>query len=460
MEERVDLAQKYNKTKPLKLAGRQLVIIGFGSVGRPVVNRLLAWSTIRPEDIIIYDKQDLSKIIPEGIKFKQREIVRKNYRKSLKHLKKGDIIIDLSLYVDSIKIAKYCIERDIHFINTSIESWDLYKERKERTISSSFKDLDLFQKRYVEKINKEIPTIIFNHGANPGMVSHFVRLALDAILPGKQSHAEKAKQLKVRTIHISEIDTQIEHKREEKKWRNTWSINGFFEEGTAPPELGLGSHERDIKGVEIFKTHESKAWILPNIGWTTYVKSYVPYNEYVGYLIQHAEALSINKYLRIGKYSPSVYYVYRPCLGSIESIKKFGTKKDPEFKDQKILFHSNSSGEDKLGVLLLTPKMSWWCGSICSSEETKLIFDGYEYAGPTSSQVVAGVLGAIWLIIKNPTLGILEPDDIPAKYTEKICKFVKPLLGVFVNSQVDWNPEEIDFLGLMKNAKKISKKLH
>lgn len=459
MNDRVELAQKYCKTRPLKLSDRQLVLIGFGSVGRPVINRLLAWSTIKPENITIYDKQDLSTLIPPGIKFKQREIVRKNYRKSLKHLKKGDILIDLSLYVDSIKVAKYCIERGIHFTNSSIEAWDLYTDRRERTISSSFKDFDQFQKRYVEKFKGKVPTIILNHGANPGMVSHFVRLALDKMKPGPGTHAEKAKSLKVRTIHISEIDSQVEHEPEKDKWRNTWSINGFFEEGTAPPELGLGSHERDIEGAEIFKMKESKAWILPRVGWNTFVKSYVPENEYIGYLVQHAEALSINKYLKLGKYCPSVYYVYRPCPGSIESIEYFGMKKDPEHKNQKMLFHSNSSGEDRLGVLLLTPKLTWWCGSICSSQESRVIFDDYEYAGPTSSQVVAGVLGALWLMIKKPHLGILEPDDIPAKYTPKLYEFVRPLLGEMINMPVKWKPDEIDLRGLMKGAKKVTKKI-
>lgn len=456
MEERIRTSQKYCKTKPLKMGNRQLVLIGFGSVGRPFLNRLLAWSTVNPENIIVYDKQDLSGIIPEGVKFKCREIVRGNYRGSLKHLKKGDIIVDLSLYVDTIKLMKYCIEHGLHLITTSIEVWDLHKERKDRTLVASFKSIEKFQKKYV---HDGCPTIILNHGANPGIISHFVRTALNAMLPdGPKAHCEKAKKLKVRTIHVSEIDSQKEHEPDRSKWRNTWSINGFYQEGTAPPELGYGSHERSLSGQEIVRMKYGRALILPKVGWNTFVKSYVPDQVYTGYLIQHAEALSINKYLKTGKYSPSVYYVYKPCQAAIDSIERFGMKVDPDPKDQKMLYHSNSSGEDRLGALLMTPKMSWWCGSVCSSTESMKIFDGYEYAGPTSSQVVAGVLGALMVILKKANLGILQSDDIPPKYTPDILEFVSPLLGNIINERVRWNPEFVDLRGLLvKKGNKVNK---
>jgi homospermidine synthase len=278
-------------------------------------------------------------------------------------------------------------------------------------------------------------------------------MALDSLLPGKKSHAEKAKELKIRTIHIAEIDTQTEFEKDKSKWRNTWSINGFYEEGTAPPELGMGSHESIPKDAEKVRLKKTKALILPGIGWKTIVRSSLPGRPYEGYLVQHAEALSINNYLSTDRYSPSVYYVYRPCPASIESIEHFGVKRDPRPAEQKMLYHSNSEGEDRLGVLLLGPGISRYYGSYCSSTESRLIFEQYQYAGPTSSQVVAGILSALWLILRKPRLGIMEPDDIPPKYTREMLKFVKPLLGEIVDEEIAWRPKEFDLRHLLVRRK-------
>lgn len=436
---RIKKAENYTKSKPLKLGDRQLLLIGYGSVGRPVLNRLLAWSTIKKSNVKVYDKQDLSQLIPAGIMFRQVEVVRKNYRRLLSHLKSGDIIIDLSLYISTIRIVKYCLKRGIHYINTSIEDWDHYEDPFERTIFSSLCDM--------RGMDLAGPTTILNHGANPGIVSHFTRLALDKLDKSKnKSHAKKAKDLAIETIHIAEIDTQVEHEPEPEKWRNTWSIDGYHEEGTAPPEIGYGSKEKK-DGIKVMRTRSGiKVGLLPGIGWETKVKSSLPGEPYVGMLVQHAEAITISHYLALDDYRPSVYYVYKSCPASIESIKKFG-KKEPD--NQKILNHSNSDGEDKLGVLLLGKKCKHFYGSYCNSTESRKIFDGYQFAGPTSSQVVAGVLSALWLVLHNGSLGVLEPDDIPPKYTKPMIEFVDCLLGDIVFEEVKWNQKKFNLNNLI-----------
>jgi homospermidine synthase len=50
-----------------------------------------------------------------------------------------------------------------------------------------------------------------------------------------------AQELNIRVIHISERDTQITNKpKEVNEFVNTWSPEGFYEEGVAPTELGWG----------------------------------------------------------------------------------------------------------------------------------------------------------------------------------------------------------------------------
>ena len=92
-------------------------------------------------------------------------------------------------------------------------------------------------------------------GANPGMVSWFVKQALvnlarDTGLAGfseprdRDGWARLARDLGVKGIHIAERDTQ--RARDPKPmgvFVNTWSVEGFLSEGMQPAELGWGTHE-------------------------------------------------------------------------------------------------------------------------------------------------------------------------------------------------------------------------
>ena len=90
-------------------------------------------------------------------------------------------------------------------------------------------------------------------GANPGMVSWFVKEALvnlaadlgvDAAEPAvgdSAGWAEYMRTIGVRGIHIAERDTQRTRlpKPIDTFW-NTWSVDGFISEGLQPAELGWG----------------------------------------------------------------------------------------------------------------------------------------------------------------------------------------------------------------------------
>src|SRR6267378_2427838 len=54
-----------------------------------------------------------------------------------------------------------------------------------------------------------------------------------------------AHRLGVKAIHIAERDTQVSRiPKAPGEFVNTWSIDGFFSEGSQPAELGWGTHER------------------------------------------------------------------------------------------------------------------------------------------------------------------------------------------------------------------------
>src|SRR5262249_666307 len=110
-------------------------------------------------------------------------------------------------------------------------------------------------------------TAVLEHGANPGLISHFTKKGLIDI--GEKAIADKkitgadadqvkqfittetfnelAMKLGVKEIHCSERDTKISDKpKQVNEFVNTWSIEGFREEGTTTAEMGWGTHEKEL----------------------------------------------------------------------------------------------------------------------------------------------------------------------------------------------------------------------
>src|SRR6267143_656881 len=98
-------------------------------------------------------------------------------------------------------------------------------------------------------------TAVSTCGANPGMVSWFVKQALLDIArdtntefnepKSREGWGQLAHKLGVKGIHIAERDTQRSKKPKPMNvFVNTWSVEGFVSEGMQPAELGWGSHEK------------------------------------------------------------------------------------------------------------------------------------------------------------------------------------------------------------------------
>ena len=95
------------------------------------------------------------------------------------------------------------------------------------------------------------PTAVITHGANPGLVSHFVKQALvdlareadpAATVPADRAGwARLAERLGVKIVHIAERDTQVATiPKSPGEFVNTWSIDGFFSEGSQAGRARLG----------------------------------------------------------------------------------------------------------------------------------------------------------------------------------------------------------------------------
>ncbi|MFC1590790.1 saccharopine dehydrogenase C-terminal domain-containing protein, partial [Candidatus Omnitrophota bacterium] len=345
----------------------------------------------------------------------------------------------------------------------SIEEWDPYKdsERNDPTRYTLYSRHMELRKMVESWGGNNGATAVVDHGANPGLVSHFTKHALigiaEKILKSKPKDSrrlklEKALKAKnfaklamtcgVKTIHISERDTQITNQpKEENEFVNTWSIEGFFEEGVAPTELGWGTHEYYIpKNAYFHKVGPRNQICLSSIGMKTWVRSWVPCGEITGMVVRHGEAFSISDRLTVwegGKalYRPTVHYAYCPCDAAINSLRELEMRQFSLQKRQRIMSDEIISGRDELGVLLMGHDFnSWWTGSILDINETRRLVP---HQNATTLQVAISVVSAAIWMIKNPKKGWCLPDDVDH---EDILDVSVPFIKPFISEAVDWTP--------------------
>ncbi|HEX2150988.1 MAG TPA: saccharopine dehydrogenase NADP-binding domain-containing protein, partial [Stellaceae bacterium] len=254
--------------KHTAFSGR-LVIVGFGSIGQGVLPLLLRHIDLRPDQIVVITAELRGHEVAEeyGVRFVETALTRDNYRAVLASwLDAGDFLLNVSVDVSSVALIELCRDTGALYLDTCIEPWPGgYTDPN--LPPSARSNYALRESALALRPNCDPggdhnggdpgPTAVITHGANPGLVSHFVKQALldvardadgDAASEAptdRRGWAQLAARLGVKAIHIAERDTQVSAiPKEPGEFVNTWSIDGFFSEGSQPAELGWGTHER------------------------------------------------------------------------------------------------------------------------------------------------------------------------------------------------------------------------
>jgi homospermidine synthase len=256
----------------------------------------------------------------------------------------------------------------------------------------------------------------------------------------EQDFAGLAMETGVKVIHCSERDTQISRSpKTVNEFVGTWCIEGLREEGTAPAEIGWGTHEKELPDkATVPPVGPKNEILLAKMGINTWVRSWVPHHEIVGMVIRHGEAFGISDRWTVWKddkaiYRPTVHYAYQPCDATIASLHELRGRNyelQPKLRilnDREII-----SGSDTLGALLMGhPYSSWWTGSILSIEEAKTLAPGQN---ATTVQVGLGIVTAVMWMIENPRRGFCLPDDLPHEF---VLDIARPYLGEFISTASD-----------------------
>ncbi|MCW5657274.1 MAG: homospermidine synthase [Burkholderiaceae bacterium] len=434
----------------------RLVMIGFGCIGQGTLPLLLRHIAMRPEQVLIIKPHDsdLEAAHQAGVQTLVTALDADNLRQVLApRLEPGDFVLNLSVDVSSLALIALARERGALYLDTCIEPWaggylDASLTPAQRT-NYALREAALA----LRSPSGDAPTAVLTHGANPGLVSYFVKQALIdiAVAAGGERRAPRSREgwarlaqsLGVRVIHVAERDSQVGAQRKRAgEFVNTWSVEGFVDEGTQPAELGWGSHERHFPTDGSRHSEGSLAAIYLNRpGAATRVRTWTPLaGAQQGFLVTHTESIAIADYLTLGDrarphYRPTVHYAYHPCDDAVLSLHELAGRNWRKQSRNRVLKDDIVSGIDELGVLLMGhARGAYWYGSRLSIEQARGLCP---HNSATSLQVAAAVMAGVVWAMKNPTRDIVEPDDLPHDEMLRLCR---PYLGDVVGVFSDWTP--------------------
>src|SRR5271169_6882662 len=444
-----------SETKHLALSGR-LVIVGFGSIGQGVLPLFLRHIDIRPDQIVIITAESRGGAVASkyGVRFIETALTRKNYRTVLEPwLRRDDFLLNVSVDVSSVALIAFCQEKGALYLDTCTEPWaggytDPNLAPAARSNYALRESALALRRRFPRG-----PTAVVTHGANPGLVSHFVKQALvdlardsavDISIPSTRiDWARLAQRLGIKVIHIAERDTQVASMpKSPGEFVNTWSIDGFVSEGSQPAELGWGTHERHFP--KDGRRHDfgcGAAIYLLRPGAATRVRSWTPLEgPYHGFLITHGESISIADYLTVRGggtvcHRPTCHYAYHPCDDAVLSLHEFAGKNFQLQSRKRLMMEEIAEGTDELGVLLMGQANGvYWYGSRLSIGEARRVAP---HNNATSLQVTAAVLGGMIWAVERPRQGIVEPEEMDF---ERVLEIARPYLGDVVGVYGEWTP--------------------
>ena len=437
-----------------------IVMIGFGSIGRgslPLILRHIGCD--RSKITVIDPDASWSQLVEkEGVAFVKQSLTRKNYKTVLKPLLTAGpgpaFIINLTVDVDSHDIIKLARETGALCIDTVNEPWPGFYDNAK--LDNASRTNYALRERLV-KLKRQLgagPTAVSCCGANPGMVSWFVKQALLNLAAdmkmkiaeptSREGWAKFMQRVGVKGIHVAERDTQRgKTPKPADCFVNTWSVDGFISEGLQPAELGWGSHEKQLPADgKRQKSGSGAAIYLTRPGADTRVRSWVPSaGAQFGFLVTHNEAISISDYFTVHKgskavYRPTCHYAYHPSNDAVLSLlEMFGAGGKRQSKSHILEEHEIAEGGDELGVLLYGHKKNaYWYGSNLTIGEARKLAP---QQNATGLQVASSVLAGIIWAMENPNAGIVETEEMDFR---RCMKIQRPYLGTVGGFYTDWTP--------------------
>jgi homospermidine synthase len=447
---------------------KRVLMLGHGAVAQCALPILVRHFRIPLSNITVLDFADRAGVLKpwtdQGVRFVRQRMTVENLESELgKYLSAGDLLVDLAWNIDCCQILQWCHDHGVLYLNTSVEIWDPYagapdKHPTQRTLYWRHMNI----RRMMAAWHEPGPTAVLEHGANPGLISHWTKQGLldlaERLLEDRKVSGEDADEIRqlvhdqtfnrlamklgVKVIHCSERDTQITNRpKEVGEFVNTWSIEGLREEGITTAEMGWGTHEKQLPPLAYHHNDGPRNQIcLARMGINTWVVSWVPHYCIRGMIVRHGEAFTISDRLTVWEdgrpiYRPTVHYAYCPCDAALVSLEELRGRDYELQPNLRIMGDEIQSGTDILGALLMGHAYQcWWTGSVLSIEESRRLVP---HQNATTMQVAISVVAAALWMVENPRRGVCVPEDLPHEY---ILDIARPYLGQSLSIPSDWTP--------------------
>jgi homospermidine synthase len=470
----------------ISLFRKKVMFLGYGAVAKCTWNYFSSYFTISPKRVYLVDKTPTAFYGPnlDDVNTIVENVGPTNFESLLNHLKfkEGDVIIDLTFASSTYFFINTCLQRGIHYMNTSIE------DESDIFHAGSIDHQQQLVKQLVERHQQEQTMrscVLTECGQNPGLIQHYVLYALNQLYqmshPGPSAPTEYRRNVltkmideyKIGTIFMSERD-QLRTTRslERHTLYNTWSVAGFVAEGLDCAELVKGTtnpyiqpqiKEKDIhqglmKLYEPYQNNGKRVVFLKENGRDSTLPSVAPilvngqiqFEPFRGSLIHHGESFELANYF--GEKAPFMSYVYQyspyleKSLDQVERDYQLNDRgeyltyilSDPSsfcvFDNIGVPNKHHMKGYDSIGCTILCGDKDveriFWCGTVLENDDKNVdpLFT------PTTVQVAAGILaGLSYLMEKEREPGYYQPCDLDTLY---ILHKARPLLGKFFFTEI------------------------
>ena len=167
----------------IQFQGR-IVQFGFGAVGKSFFEKVSKEIRYNENNyyVVTRDSWEFKAFVNLGgivQNFLVKEVTRENFREVFEPLLgSGDLLIDFADTVGTKDIFDWCAQRNIMYINTGEADWPdhWYCIFEENEAKNALKE------KYAGCRDANRYPIVLQHGNNPGLVSHFVKAAIEYIV--------------------------------------------------------------------------------------------------------------------------------------------------------------------------------------------------------------------------------------------------------------------------------------
>ncbi len=354
---------------------------------------------------------------------------------------------------------KLCRKLDALYIDTVVEPWlGFYFDKDMKNADRTNYALRETASPRKGK-NPGGATAVSTCGANPGMVSWFVKQALVNLANDMGLKFERAGSARPR--RLGEADEEGRRQgHPHRRARHPAHQPSEAAQRLLEHLVGRRLHLRRPAAGRTRLGHRTKNWMPKNAkkhkkgckaaiyleqpGANTRVRTWCPTpGPQYGFLVTHNESISIADFFTVRDKDGEVTYppdlpLRLPSGQRCRSLAARDVRQRRHAHSRFSTFSTRTrlvDGIDELGVLLYGhEKNAFWYGSRLSLEETRRIAP---YQNATGLQVTSAVLAGMVWALEHPTAGIVEADEMDYK---RCLEVQLPYLGPVEGHYTDWTP--------------------